>query len=513
MTALWVALLGVLLPRPIAAVDPLSAWIGTPDRRLGFLTWLTFPALFLAGHACTTTAATRVVPPRGRARRHRARRVERGRAPRSPAARAAVRRRRAGGPFGQPAYLGAACLLIGPLALAVACDRTEQRGWRRAGALGAAGALLALLGSQTRAAWVGAVVALLVLGDRAAGTDLTGSRRTSAAILAARARRARRRARRSPRRSAPAPRPTFDLAHGTSARPPRRVAHRVTRDRRSPGARRRARGIPRRVPAGGRRVVHRSLRRRRVPRSCAQRNPRRHASRAALLAGLLYAALLAARVAARVARSAFRATRSRSRSARPCLRTSCSNSSCSRSPSSIRSSGCSPACSSRAPHRTCARRDRARPLARRPDRDRDRARARVRRCARCRPTAQLKRAADNTEPSRGAPRSRRRNTPATRLDPHVVRRRARRATRRRAHRRGRRARPRAARPRPVAARPGAPRPLRRAARRTGRPLAAARRHRARPPRALPARGRRAARSAPPKGPGHARNLLASDGKP
>src|SRR5436190_6921476 len=42
ITTLWVALLGVLLIATIDAVDPLSAWIGTPDRRLGLLAWISF---------------------------------------------------------------------------------------------------------------------------------------------------------------------------------------------------------------------------------------------------------------------------------------------------------------------------------------------------------------------------------------------------------------------------------------------------------------------------------------
>jgi len=61
ITALWIALLGALLLASINAVDPLSAWIGTPDRRLGFLTWLTFPGLLLAGYACVDRVSTRVV--------------------------------------------------------------------------------------------------------------------------------------------------------------------------------------------------------------------------------------------------------------------------------------------------------------------------------------------------------------------------------------------------------------------------------------------------------------------
>jgi O-antigen ligase len=163
MTGLWVALLGVLLLATVRAVDPLSAWIGTPDRRLGLLAWVTFPALFLAGYACTARAATRLVL-------------------RASTLAAVVlgvwsaaellghsplglefANSRAGGPFGQPAYLGAACVLLGPLSVATALDADERTWWRRAGALGVVAALVALAASQTRAAWVGAIVAAVAI--------------------------------------------------------------------------------------------------------------------------------------------------------------------------------------------------------------------------------------------------------------------------------------------------------------------------------------------------------------
>jgi O-antigen ligase len=180
ITTVWLALIGVLTIATFHAVDPLHAWIGTPDRRLGLLAWLTFPALFVAGHACTSRAATRLVlragtlaaivlgtwsatemlghPPLG---------LEFADA-------------RAGGPFGQPAYLGAACLLIGPLAVATAMTRGEAPWWRRAGALGSTGALLALVLSQTRAAWVGAVIALVAVAVQQRGL----LRRHRAAVVA-----------------------------------------------------------------------------------------------------------------------------------------------------------------------------------------------------------------------------------------------------------------------------------------------------------------------------------------
>ena len=64
MTGLWVALIGVLTLATLRAVDPLRAWIGTPDRRLGLLAWITFPALFLAGYACVVACRDPARPAR-----------------------------------------------------------------------------------------------------------------------------------------------------------------------------------------------------------------------------------------------------------------------------------------------------------------------------------------------------------------------------------------------------------------------------------------------------------------
>ncbi len=71
--------------------------------------------------------------------------------------------RRLLGPFGSAAFLGAACCLLGPVALGVAFDRSQDRRWRwiAAGSTGAVS--VALLGSGTRAAWLGAVIAAVVV--------------------------------------------------------------------------------------------------------------------------------------------------------------------------------------------------------------------------------------------------------------------------------------------------------------------------------------------------------------
>ena len=214
MTMLWTGLVGVLLLATIGAVDPLHAWIGTPDRRFGFLTWLTLPALFLAGYACTTRAATRVVLRAGAAGAIVLGAWSTAELLGHPPLGLEFANARAGGPYGQPAYLGAACLLFGPLAAAVLLDRDESRWWRRAGAVGAAGAVVALAGSQTRAAWLGAVVATVAIALHQRGrlrrhrTAALGGLLVFAAIAFALAATTPLGARATS---------TFDLDHGTSA--------------------------------------------------------------------------------------------------------------------------------------------------------------------------------------------------------------------------------------------------------------------------------------------------------
>lgn len=73
---------------------------------------------------------------------------------------------RVGGLLGQPLYLAVAALLVGPVAAGVAADRTERRAWRLVGAAGCAGAVLALAASQTRGAWLGGLVATVLLAGR-----------------------------------------------------------------------------------------------------------------------------------------------------------------------------------------------------------------------------------------------------------------------------------------------------------------------------------------------------------
>ena len=166
---LWVAVLvwGALCS--LLAVDRLYAWIGTPDRRFGWLTWVLCGGVFLAA---------RLQGPRGRQL------IVRGFAfgaaglgsyallewlgsqvgsgPVWPTIDVAFAGGRTGGPFGQPAFLGAAALLVCPVAAGLAADRSEETGWRLVGGVGAVTSLLAILTSQSRAAWAGLVLAAVV---------------------------------------------------------------------------------------------------------------------------------------------------------------------------------------------------------------------------------------------------------------------------------------------------------------------------------------------------------------
>lgn len=163
---LYGALVVWLFVAAVLGADSLHAWIGTPDRRLGWFAWCLFAFLFVCGQAVRTELDRRA--------------VVRG------ASLAAVALgvwcaferaglsvldesfagHRVGGSFGQPAYVGAAAVLLTPLALALLRDRRESRAWRLVAGAGAAGGVLALLLAQTRGAWIGALVAGVFWGVR-----------------------------------------------------------------------------------------------------------------------------------------------------------------------------------------------------------------------------------------------------------------------------------------------------------------------------------------------------------
>jgi len=154
-------------------LDPSSAWTGTPERRLGFLICAVFAGCFLVGTALRTDAAVTTLA-RGC--------VLAGAFTGgyslvellfgAPIELDAVTRR-VGGPFGSPAYLGAATCLLLPVAAAMATHATRPSWWRVLAGLTVPLLLVALLGSGTRAGWIaigmtGVIVVVARRGHRPA---------------------------------------------------------------------------------------------------------------------------------------------------------------------------------------------------------------------------------------------------------------------------------------------------------------------------------------------------------
>jgi O-antigen ligase len=191
---LWPALLACLAVATVGALDPLLAVIGHPRRHLGLAGWAVG---FLAFAAGTGLAAD----PRARRAVGWAA-VVAGLATGvatvadlagwDPAG-VSFAGGRVGGLLGQPVYLGAAAVLLGPAAAGVACDLAAHtphiRRIRRQIALawaGAGGFGLALVASGTRGAWLGAgaagVVAWPHLRRRVAGRRVLAGVGAAAAV-------------------------------------------------------------------------------------------------------------------------------------------------------------------------------------------------------------------------------------------------------------------------------------------------------------------------------------------
>lgn len=162
---LWADLLVWLALAAILGRDPLYAWIGTPERRLGWLAWLLFAVCCALGSTFSASDVNRwrrwvVVAA-----------VWCGAYTlieawwRQPIETSAVTDR-LGGPFGSAAYLGAAVCLLIPISTTLAIDSRESTAWRVAAAFGALTCAVALVGSGSRAAWVGLGVAAVVAAVR-----------------------------------------------------------------------------------------------------------------------------------------------------------------------------------------------------------------------------------------------------------------------------------------------------------------------------------------------------------
>ncbi len=157
---LWVVLLGLLGVSALINGDVAVALLGHPVRHLGLITWWLFALVFAAGqqlgHAPDRQVVLRaaVLASLGLGSWTMWELLV------GPPVALATDSDRLAGPFGSAAFLGAACCLLLPVGAGVASDAAESRRWRTVGCVGATMLAIALVGSGTRAAWIGLGVAL-----------------------------------------------------------------------------------------------------------------------------------------------------------------------------------------------------------------------------------------------------------------------------------------------------------------------------------------------------------------
>lgn len=157
----WLVFLTWAAVTSLVSLDPLSSWLGTPDRRLGFTALATMAAAYLGGQG-VTTAEDRLFLGRwvsigvvvmglyGLAEAL-------GLVPFD----LTTTTSRIGSTFGSPAYLGAGVSLMLPIAAGVAFSRDEGTRWRLVGGAGVLSGLFLLGASGTRAGLLGVGVAAL----------------------------------------------------------------------------------------------------------------------------------------------------------------------------------------------------------------------------------------------------------------------------------------------------------------------------------------------------------------
>ena len=153
----WLMLTGWLVLTAAVGLDPLYAWIGTPQRHFGVVTWVLGGLAFLAGHSLLDDEDARLV-------------IGMGVVTAAIAGAWAVAEelgwdpvRVAGGgrlvaTMGSSAFVGAAMTLLIPLAVGVALGRSWCRPMRLLASVAAVLSGCALIGSGARAAWFGTAV-------------------------------------------------------------------------------------------------------------------------------------------------------------------------------------------------------------------------------------------------------------------------------------------------------------------------------------------------------------------
>lgn len=180
---LGLALLAWLALAAAVGVDPLHAWLGHPQRHLGVVAWVVLVLAFRVGTVMCRPPALRVL---GRGVMVSLVVVGAGAALELAGwsvagAATAPFGTRVSGLLGQPAYLGAASVLLVPVALGAAAR--ERGAWQAVGIVAAALGTLAVVASQTRGAWLGLLAAAAIAWP--AVRSRLGRRRAAAAAGAA----------------------------------------------------------------------------------------------------------------------------------------------------------------------------------------------------------------------------------------------------------------------------------------------------------------------------------------
>ncbi|MEO8693936.1 MAG: O-antigen ligase family protein [Acidimicrobiales bacterium] len=156
------ALVAVFALAATRGLDPRYAWLGTPERHFGVVTWLLLAVAFLVGVNLVRPvgllwgigAAGAVVGLSASAEAV-------GWEPRVFAV-----DDRLSAMYGSPAYLGAAVAVFLPVAVAVSFDGSLPRRLRQLAGFASPLLVIGVLGSGARAAWLGLAVATAVVGGR-----------------------------------------------------------------------------------------------------------------------------------------------------------------------------------------------------------------------------------------------------------------------------------------------------------------------------------------------------------
>jgi O-antigen ligase len=190
---LWLALVVLLAVSALVNGDVRTALLGQPDRHLGAVTWLLFWLLFSAGqvldHAGRRIVFGATIVAAGALGAYATIELIAGRP-----IEIATTSRRLAGSYGSAAFLGAAACLMLPVAIGYVLDPRRRMQVRAAAAGAGALAVIGLIGSGARAAWVGITTALVISiavgtpGSVGEVTDATIGHRLRVALLARRSR-------------------------------------------------------------------------------------------------------------------------------------------------------------------------------------------------------------------------------------------------------------------------------------------------------------------------------------